>query len=265
MIAKLQSNNFRCFFPHFYYLLHCSNVIFVKKSFTYEFQLIYASHGHTASSYKNLTKIFFSSWWNNQNICYRGTSGRKVTIMIETFLCCRKTKKVMHNLIFLYLKRKNFFYGCGEVRYAAMQMSYSSNSISSPFIARWRMRSYYDFQLIHASYSHTNISYKTLTEIFFLLDETTKINAKGELVEGKVTIMIRIFKKEDFFYNYGEVWYAAMQMKMASLLYNKVTDKVMGSSSHVWLEKKKKKRVKYAVVWNGCRFMLWFVFLWLYC
>ena len=59
MIAKLQSNNFRCFFLHFYYLLYCSNMIFVKKFFTYEFQLIYASHGHATSSYKNLTKIFF--------------------------------------------------------------------------------------------------------------------------------------------------------------------------------------------------------------
>ena len=47
-------------------------------------------------------------------------------IMIRTFLCCRKTERVMHRLSFLYLKRKIFFYNCGEVWYAAMQMKMAS-------------------------------------------------------------------------------------------------------------------------------------------
>ena len=50
-------------------------------------------------------------------------------IMIRTFLCCRKTERVMHRLSFLYLKRKIFFYNCGEVWYAAMQMKMASPSL----------------------------------------------------------------------------------------------------------------------------------------
>ena len=46
----------------------------------------------------------------------------------------------------------------------------------------------YEFQLIYASHGHTTSSYKNLTKIFFLLDETTKIYAIGELVEGKLLL-----------------------------------------------------------------------------